>query len=186
MNSNKKILTVLVVLLLVANAATIGLFWFKKENKPQQLKGGPAKFIIKELGLNNRQQEQYLVLVEKHQQGVRQLRDEIKEAKDDFFGLLSQPNLAEAEKQKAAKMVSAATEKLDLLTFNHFAEVRAICTAEQQKKFDNIIKQVIQMMGEQHPKGREPHPSNDDRLHEPPMDRPARYGPEGEPPPPEN
>jgi len=59
MNSNKKILTALVVLLLIANVATIGLFWFKKENKPQQLKGGPAKFIIKELGLDKNQQEQY-------------------------------------------------------------------------------------------------------------------------------
>ncbi|TCC89460.1 periplasmic heavy metal sensor [Pedobacter frigiditerrae] len=170
MNSNKKILTALVVLLLIANVATIGLFWFKKENKPQQLKGGPAKFIIKELELNKSQQEQYLVLVEEHQQGVRPLRDEIKDAKDAFFSLLSQPNVTEAEKQTAAKMVSVSTEKLDLLTFNHFAKVRAICNPTQQKKFDAIIKQVMQMMGEQHPKGRGPHQG-------PPMDGPPHNGP---------
>ncbi|WP_316768444.1 Spy/CpxP family protein refolding chaperone [Pedobacter frigiditerrae] len=183
MNSNKKILTALVVLLLIANVATIGLFWFKKDNKPQQLKGGPAKFIIKELSLDKSQQEQYLVLVEEHQQGVRPLRDEIKDAKDDFFSLLNQPNVTEVEKLTAAKMVSASTEKLDLLTFNHFAKVRAICNPTQQKKFDDIIKQVMQMMGEQHPKGRGPHqgPPMDERPHDGP---PPHEGTEGNHPPP--
>jgi protein CpxP len=176
MNSNKKILTVLVALLLIANLATVALIWFKKENKPQQLNGGPAKFIIKELGLDRNQQQQYLALVKEHQQGVRPFRDEIKAAKDNLFSLLSQPNVSEAQKQTAAKKVSISTEKLDLFTFNHFAKVRAICNVAQQQKFDDIIKQVMQMMGEQNPNGRGPNQG------------PPHHRPEGElpPPPPEN
>lgn len=175
-NSNKKALSILVILLLIANVATIVLFWFGKENKTQQSKGGAATFIIKELNFSQEQQAQYLALVKEHQQGAHSIRDEIKHAKDDFFSLLSQPKVTDIEKQAAAKKASISTEKLDLFTFNHFEKVRAICNPTQQQKFDAIIKQVIQMMGEQHPNGRRPRQG-------PPYERP-----EGElpPPPPQN
>ena len=115
-------------------------------------------------------------MVEEHQRGVRPVRGEIKTAKANLFSLLSQPNVSEVEKIEAAKKVSIATEKLDLFTFNHFAKLRAICNPSQQQKFDDIIKQVMQMMGEQHPNGRGPNQG------------PPHHRPEGElpPPPPEN
>ena len=185
-NSNKKILSVLVVLLLLANVATIAFFWFNKENKPEQSRNGAALFIINQLNLDKSQQEKYLALVKEHQLGVRSIRDEIKVAKDNFFSLLSQSNVTEKEKQSAAKTISASTEKLDLFTFKHFAKVRSICNITQQQKFDTIIKQVMQMMGEQHPNGRGP-------QHGPPMDGPPPSHPpmeeqEGDlpPPPPHN
>lgn len=169
MNTNKKVLTILVLLLLIANVVTIALFWLKGGDKPTQIKGGPAKFIIKELNLNSQQQEQYLTLVEEHQTGVRRIRAEIKEAKDTFFGLLRQPQITEPEKIAASKKISAFTEQLDLFTLNHFAKLRAICDAKQQKKFDEIIKQVIQMMGEQR-----------NRKGPPPL--PDAHHPDGPPP----
>jgi len=170
-NSSKKIFTVLVVLLFLANVATIALFWFKKENQPFPQKGGPAKFIINELGFSKSQQEEFLALADEHQLAVRPIREEIKQAKDNFFELLSEPNLSLDTKQTAARAVSIQTEKLDLLTFNHFEKVRALCNEEQKKKFDVIIKKVTQMMGMPHPSG-------------PPHGRPPHDGPEGMPPPP--
>ncbi len=179
-NTSKKLLTVLVVLLLLANVTSLALFWFKKENKPMPQNGGPAKFIIKELDFDKKQQDQYLALVKTHQKEAGEIREKIKAAKDNFFNLLSKPNVTELEKQMAAKKNSAYLEELDVVTFNHFAKVRAICTQMQQQKFDEIIKQVIRMMGENHPNDKMPH-------HGPPMDGPPPHGPDGElPPPPQN
>jgi hypothetical protein len=36
---------------------------------------------------------------------------------------------------------------LETVTFQHFTEVRKICTPEQQKKFDEIIREALRMMG---------------------------------------
>jgi protein CpxP len=170
--ASKKILTLLVVLLLIANVATIVVFWLKKEENSAPLNGGPAKFITKELGFTRAQEEKFRTLAQEHQEAIRPVRDELKDAKDNFFSLLSQPDLSEGAKLAAAKAVSTYTEQLDLITLNHFAKVRAMCNDEQKKKFDGIIKQVTQMMAmPQHGPG--------------PNGRPPMDGPHGMPPPPD-
>lgn len=153
MNSGtkNKLLTWLVVLLLIANAATIAMFWLGKTKQPVQLKGEPRDFLIKELKLDTNQQAQLEVLVKEHRTAVEQLREKIKGAKDNLFGLLKEQNVSDSIKKNAAAAVSIITEEIDLLTLNHFQKVRSLCNPEQQKKFDEIIQQVIRMMGQQRP-----------------------------------
>ena len=181
--TKNKLLTGLVVLLLVANAATITLFWLDKAKHPPQPKGSPQEFLVKELKLDAKQQEQLDVLRKEHREAADQLREKIKAAKESFFDLLKQDNPADSIKQAAAKNVSSFTEQLDLLTLNHFQKLRAICRVEQQKKFDGIIQQVIRMIGQPRPPGSSlgPPPAGPrgDRV-------PPPGGPDGERPPPPN
>jgi len=175
MNSGtkNKLLTWLVVLLLVANAATIAMFWLGKPKRPAQPPQGQAKdFLIKELKLDSNQQVKFDGLVKEHRAAVEQLREKIKGAKDNLFDLLKEQNVPDSTKKNAAAAVSVITEEIDLLTLNHFQKVRNICNSEQQKKFDEIIHQVTSMMGQQRP----------------PMgpDGPPPGGPGGDRPPPPN
>lgn len=176
MNSGtkNKLLVWLVVLLLVANAATITMFWLGRTKHPPQHKGTPQEFLVQELKLDTKQQEQLDLLRKDHRQAAELLREKIKNAKESFFDLLKQSNVTDSAKQAAAKAVSASTEELDLLTLNHFQKVRALCTPQQQTKFDEIIHQVTSMMGQQRrPKG----PGNDRKG-------PPPGGPDGDRPPP--
>jgi protein CpxP len=170
--ASKKIFTILVVLLLIANIATIAVFWLKKEGSQPPIKGGPAKFIIKELGFTKSQQEQFITLAHEHQDQIRPIREELRTAKDNFFSLLGQPDLNDSSKLAAAKIVSLYTEQIDLITLDHFAKVRAICTATQKKKFDSIIKQVTQMMAMPH--------HGPDSNGRPPMDGQHDMPPDGQ------
>ena len=145
--TKNKILTWLVVMLLVANAATISMFWLNRRKEMAPLKGTPKEFMIRELKLDQKQQNQLEQLVQQHQESAEQLRKQVRESKEAFFDLLNVPNIADSSIQTAAKAVSVNTEQLDLMTFDHFQKVRAICTPAQQKIFDHIIKQVIAMMG---------------------------------------
>ena len=163
--TKNKLLTVLVVLLLIANAATLALFWMDKMKHPPQPKGTPQEFLVKELKLDAKQQEQLDVLRKEHREAADQLREKIKDAKKSFFDLLKQTNVTDSAKQAAAKAISSNTEALDLLTLNHFQKLRALCTPEQQNKFDKIIHEVARMISQPRPPG----------------------GPEGDrPPPPQN
>jgi len=149
--AKNKVLTWLVVILLIANAATITMFWLGKPKQPVQPKGQPKDFLIKELKLDTNQQAQFEVLVKEHRAAVEQLRKKIKGAKDNLFDLLKEQNVSDSTKRNAAAAVSIITEEIDLLTLNHFQKVRAFCNPEQQKKFDTIIHQVTGMMGQQRP-----------------------------------
>lgn len=176
MNSiaKNKLLVWLVALLLVANAASIAMFWLGKAKNPPQSKGTPQEFLIKELKLDTKQQEQLEVLVKEHRQAAEQLRGKTREAKESFFDLLKLSNVTDSVKKAAASAVSVSTEELDLLTLNHFQKVRALCTTEQQKKFDEIIHQVTSMMRQLRP----PMGSGKDRQGPPPR------GPDEDRPPP--
>lgn len=149
-NLSKKLVTALILVLLIANAATISMILFKKEERNPAAPDGPAKYIIKELKLNEQQQDAYFDLINEHQQAVRPLRQEIKKAKDVLFDLLQNSIPDEQAKAKAIKNIGELTAQLDLVTFDHFAKVRKLCTPTQQTKFDEIIKQVVQMMGMPH------------------------------------
>lgn len=149
--TKNKLLTWLVLLLLVANAATIAMFWLNRSKQPPPPKGTPKEFLVKELNLDAAQQGQLETLVKEHREAAEQLRKKVKESKESFFSLLKQGNITDSTKQEAAKTVSIITEELDLLTLNHFQKVRALCNPEQQKKFDDIISQVIVMMAQPRP-----------------------------------
>ena len=153
MNSGtkNKLLMWLVVLLLIANAITITMFWLSREKHPQPMRGTPQNFLVESLKLDAKQQEQLEVLVKEHRQAAEQLRMKTKDSKEALFDLLKQLNVSDSTKQAAAKAVSVTTEELDLLTLNHFQKVRALCNLEQQKKFDEIINDVIRMMGQPRP-----------------------------------
>lgn len=158
--SKNKLLTWLVVLLLVANAATITMFWIGRGKHPPQPKGTPQEFLISELKLDTTQQEQLQLLGKDHRQAAEQLRKKTREAKEALFDLLKQPSVSDSTKQAAAKAVSVNTEALDLLTLSHFQKVRALCTIDQQKKFDAIIQEVIRMIGQPRPPMRPGGPGN--------------------------
>lgn len=183
--TNNRLLSVIILLLLTANIATLGYLWMHRPGNAQQPPIAPPggqvfEFITHELQLDSAQQKQYKALRDEHQSGQRPLQDSIRKAKDEFFELLKQPNLTDTEIQQQSSKVAAAEQQLELFTFKHFQKLRAICTAPQQKKFDEIIQDVLRRMAPaKRPQG--PPPPGIRGGMPPP---PEGEGPGGEMPPP--
>lgn len=152
-NARNKFLMILVILLLIANAVTLTLFWLDRSRKPEQPMGSPREFLSRELSLDTQQQAQYDELVKAHRQLTEELRQQVKTAKDSLFELVKDPAASDSTKQMAARTVSRLTEQIDLLTLNHFQQVRKLCTPGQQKKFDELIGEVTRMMAPPRPPG---------------------------------
>lgn len=168
--NNNKWWAIIVGLLIVLNTATLTFFWFERKNNlpqlpPQNNRGGARAYLTKELALDSLQQLQYTKLIEQHQQQTSEIRLQIRDAKDAFFSLLTVIAPSTETINQAAKHAVELEQQLDILTFNHFKNMRAICNATQQKKFDTIIKNAVKMMGPlQRPQG----PPMDDRKGFPP------------------
>ena len=113
--------------------------------------GGASDFLIKELQLNSNQQQEYQKLIFEHREAAQVLRSKIRTAKEGLFEMIKEPNTSDSAKQMQAKEISGYAEELELLTLQHFEKVRALCTPEQQKRFDTILHEVTSMMGNPKP-----------------------------------
>ena len=161
--TNNRWLSVIILLLLTANIVTLALLWTNKKTdrefaNPQMQRGGQVfEFINHELNLDTAQQLTYKKLREEHQAGVRPLQDSIRKAKDRFFDLLQEENVAETTVQEYSNKIGELEQQRDVITFKHFQKLRAICNNEQQTKFDKIIKDVLRRMrGPKRPPGPPP------------------------------
>jgi protein CpxP len=147
MNS-KKIITLLILVLFAVNLITLGCFWFGRKHGPSSgmpEHGGPAAFLIRELKLTEDQQQQFEKLKRAHHEHIEQVQDSLHELRELFFHELSVSDTRKAD--SLAKVIGEKQSSIERITFDHFKQVRAICTPEQQKRFDEVIQEALRMMG---------------------------------------
>jgi len=141
-------------LLITANIAVLAILFIHRGGREDR-RGGPEprgtmfEYLTKELQLTKPQQDTYDSLRNEHHAATMKLQDSIRAAKDALFNMLQQSNTSEEMISAASNKAAALNAQLDVLTFHHFQKLRALCTPEQQKKFDNIIQEAIRGMGRQ-------------------------------------
>lgn len=116
----------------------------------------PKDYIIAKLGLDADQQEQFEALREEHFNVARQIQANIRNEKDAMYDLLKSPSPDTTVTYQHIAKIMQNEERLERITFEHFRQVRAICTPEQQQHFDVIIDKLMQMVMRPHPPG-QPH-----------------------------
>lgn len=143
--NNTKWWVITVILLIVLNAVTLTIFWVERKDNiglppKQENSGGAVMYLTKELTLDSLQQMQYNQLISEHRQQTRQIRREIRHAKDAFFDLLGDSSVTDDAIKHSAASVSAIEQQIDILTFNHFKKIRTICTTEQKRNLIVLLK----------------------------------------------
>ena len=169
------ILTISVVALFIINVLMLFMMWNKHphdtderfdhppfgDGGPPPERGphhrGPGEFIQRELNFNETQQQQFKLLREAHHDSVKMLREQMKELKSQLF-VFDEKSKNENSALKVATEIGGLQQKIELITYKHFAEVRALCNEEQKKKFDTIIKDVMRRMEPGVPPGMPPPP----------------------------
>jgi hypothetical protein len=120
--SKSKLWIAIVVVLLVVNTILLVFLWMGK--RPRKMMGGSAKDYL-----------------------TKQLNDDMKDLKDNMFDNLSTNNIDSNKVKGLLQQIGENEKGRDSITFYHFRKLRTILTAEQQQKFDKIIKNVLRMMG---------------------------------------
>jgi len=149
------ILAILNILLLVNT-------WRKPNHLPPPRfgEGGPAKMIIEELKFTPEQIQKFDKLKEAHQSAMRELKDKGKEIRTNYFDLLKQEQPDQKMADSLASSIAANQKAIEVVTFDHFKEVRKLCDDNQKKHFDEIIGDILKNMvrPEHGPPPHEPHP----------------------------
>ncbi|MEI7583153.1 Spy/CpxP family protein refolding chaperone [Runella sp.] len=130
--------------LLVFNLGLLGWIWFSPQNRPRE-GGNPASFLEKKLNFTKEQKEQFRLLREDHHKKTQAIRDSVRQMKRQFFEQLGKP-MSESDVERVTADIAKKMARVDKITFQHFREVRQLCTPAQQQKFDEVIDEMLERL----------------------------------------
>lgn len=158
-NKNYTILKWCVGILAILNIVLMINMWSKPHGKPMHssmpMHGGPKERIISELKFTPDQIDLFEDLVDKHRALMRDLNDKGREIRSQYFDLLKQEQPDQKLVDELSLAIANNQKEIEQVTFNHFKDVRKLCSAVQKEKFDGLIGEVLKGMARP-PHGDEP------------------------------
>jgi protein CpxP len=181
-NNGTKIWQWLVGLLVLCNIVLIVMMWLKPHREGPPHGGQRARErIINELKFSEEQVNKYEPLIQEHQQAMGKLRHEGNQYRESLYTNLKTGMAGVKTADSFEELIAGNQKRIEMVTYDHFAKVRELCTESQKLTFDKIIGDVvIKMYG---PGGHRPPPPGG-RRHDGPPPEDDRQGPppEGEHP----
>ncbi len=142
--TNVKLWKALVAILLAVNIGTLAFMWMHQPGAGGP--PGPGGFLIKSIGFDVAQQTQFARLRDAHQQASRDFRERNGALRSRFYDLLAMNQVDSTRVQQLVDSIGEGQKQMEMVTFQHFREVRALCRPEQQPKFDAVIGEALQTM----------------------------------------
>jgi periplasmic protein CpxP/Spy len=149
--SKTKVLIFIIIVLFLANLAMLGYFLGveKPPKRGERDTRGPnvMNTVLQEkVGFTAEQMKRVAELRKQHWNNMRQLFEESRKTKIDFYKNLSQMEVSDSLLKTAASRIGKTQEAIDLQTFRNFRDVRALCTPEQLPRYDSLVPATINKM----------------------------------------
>lgn len=152
---NKNLVFIIAALLLTNIAVLVYFLWIKEphgsrssgSNKPPK-EGFFTVALRDSVGFNEQQIAQYKEIKDRQKKTMEVMFDNMRSAKDSLFRLIGDTLANDSVIRRAAEAVGERQRLLDLQSFSHFREIRALCTSpEQQQKYDTAVLRMLRKMG---------------------------------------
>lgn len=144
----EKLLLVAVIALFVLNMCTLGFLFFGPPPPglgPKQL----DRMIVEKLSLSPTQTTAFKQLKTIHEAQMRQLDKEFKVALENYFSLLKNETVLPAQQDSLQAILSQIQTSRRQITFQHFADLKAICSPDQRRNFDALLPDLLQILAPQ-------------------------------------
>ena len=151
--SKIKLLIIAVVGLLLINIALVAFLLLKKppvrpggpppmgqDGPPRMQNEGPKKIIADHLHFDADQVAAYEKLIKAHQQSVKALDDSINLAKNNLYQSLQTDTFA--GKDSLVILLGVLQQKIELVHYAHFADLKKLCKPEQLGYFDQLTAEL--------------------------------------------
>jgi protein CpxP len=141
-----------VLLLAVLNVCLLASIWLKQNGQSHDEMHRPpngeraADFLLEQLKFSEQQMAAFEKLKEGHRHAMDSLREASKETHRLFFDNLKNEKQDTAKVNELARSIANNQTQIELVTFNHFKQVRKLCDEKQKAKFDEIIQEVLRRM----------------------------------------
>jgi periplasmic protein CpxP/Spy len=139
-----KVLIAVIIALLVLNSATLVFLWMQRPPRPASgnlQARDPGQVLSQQLGFSREQQLRFDTLRTAHHGQMVVYGDSLKRLKDSLFTLLLRRDSVNAASLFAA--IGSVHQKVEQVTFDHFQQVRSLCTPEQRQKYDRMLYNAL-------------------------------------------
>lgn len=155
--SKVKLLSIAVIGLLLINLGILAFLFLRHPQGPPPGKPGgrmeePRHIIIRELGLNEQQVGEYEILIQKHQDGVRAIDRQIRDAKNSLYSSLAGQEAGQQD--SLINRIGSLQMQVEALHYDHFAAIKTLLKPDQMEKFNRLSRELARLFG---PGPRPPH-----------------------------
>jgi len=146
--SQKKFLTRIILFLVMLNLISVSFFiWKSIYNLPLLFSKNEdyknvSRILKRELNLSEKQDSKLIELRESYYLKEIDLKKTIKDYKDEMNEKMFNKNTDETKIKLLAKQIADAEYQMELLRFEQAKELKLICNAEQQEKFEKLVKEI--------------------------------------------
>ncbi|MBO2009058.1 periplasmic heavy metal sensor [Hymenobacter negativus] len=144
-----RILSLLVLALALLNVCLLVLLWLSRSGPTRSARPGVssvAAYVVHELDLTPRQQEQYKALRQQHQARMQHLLPALMARREELFSNLAQTAADTAAQPHLLDRIAALERSIDSLTYVHFVQVGRLVTPAQQPRWQQIAPTLPRMM----------------------------------------
>lgn len=175
----KRLTMTVIIILILLNLTILTLLWLgrptrlRTEAPPPALEKQRLQHLLRdELGFDQRQIEQFQYLQKMHRDQVRVLQDEIQQLKKQMFDAVLDDNPNPVLSDSLLQLSQDKQAEIERLTFQHFVDLKKLCSPEQQDKLQLLIHDMFRRP----PQGERPlpPPPGESPLSPPEGERPRR------------
>lgn len=133
-----KFLTAALVVLVLLNLGTLTFIVFVRPPHPP--KSDPRSVVIERLHLDQKQIEQYQLLIEQHQRQTNRIAKQIADDKNELFRLLETDDTL--MRHSLLDHLGHLHRQMDVANVDHFLEIKKMCTPDQLLLFNDLTKEL--------------------------------------------
>jgi Spy/CpxP family protein refolding chaperone len=144
MRTNK--LLVFVALALLVLNGVLGYFLWKERKRPDGHSGNRSNrgnWFAEQLKLDSNQKQQHKQLRDVHFESMKPLFDSITIQKTRLFNVMKEPAGDDSMVNEYSRRIADLEMEITLKNYNHFKQVRALLSADQQTKYDEMMQRMI-------------------------------------------
>ncbi len=139
---NNKYIGWIVILLAALNVVLLVFIWSGQKRFKKDAPKNGMKLLEERLELDAHQRKQLETIREDHFKEMETLRRNSHEARKALHNLWSQINV-EDKVNDLTQRLGTIQSSIEKATYDHFAQIRAVCTPQQQQIFDSMIKDIL-------------------------------------------
>lgn len=152
--ATKRFIKWTIIILVILNLTTLTMLWIKNNNKDSYKKPrlpvrGPKEsrqFLTRELSLSEEQDRLFKELRHGHRFQGKKIQHQIHKLKREIMEGLFDPDFDNSKLNHLISEIGKKHGELELLTFNHFRELKNVLNTSQRNKFLLLVHDLLRMI----------------------------------------
>ena len=143
--NNIRFYKVVIIILVVVNLSTLIFLWFGTPPTARvPVRGQATEFLNRELMLTPKQQDEFGKLSDENHERMLILQEQDRKLHYRFFETLFLPNADTSIAKIIADSITDLRMQMELLTYEHFRQIKQMLTEEQKHNFHRVFRQAIE------------------------------------------